>query len=152
MPRKPKNEPMTPDEMIEAGKQKRNSKIYRAESMELNSEAISESVTKALNQVKQNANRQKIDLEDYATVKLLTEQYFESCAVTATFPSMSSLAMSMGFTREAVYSFMRKRSGTDSAKFLTQVHDLMGDVLTENSLKGNSNAIASIFILKSMFG
>ena len=148
-----RNEPMTADEMIEAGKQKRaTSRIYKAEADEIKDEAISTSIANALNQLRRAEGRGKISLDDTATVKTFAEAYLESCAVSSCFPSMSGFALAMGHTRNSLYNYMEKKSETETGKFLMQLHDLFAQILSENSLKNNSNGIVSIFLLKSLFG
>lgn len=147
-----KRYPMTTEEMAVQAEQQRKSKIYKAESQEVSKEAISKSIRNALSEIKRNEGREKVNLNDFATVKAITESYLESCAVESCFPSMSGIAMSLGYTRRNLYYFMEKNSGTETARFLTQVHDLLADILSENSLKGNANNIASIFLLKALYG
>ena len=45
-----------------------------------------------------------------------------------------------------------KSAERETAKFLTQIDDLFADILSENSLKGNANNIAAIFLLKALYG
>ena len=151
--RKPKSEIMTTAEMIEAGKRKRAvSKIYKAESQEITDEAISKSVLNAISDLKRLEGRQRISLDDCEMVRAVAEAYLESCAVSSTFPSMSSLAMALGYSRQNLYHFMKEKGDTETGLFLTQLHDLFGNILAENSLRNNANNITAIFILKSLFG
>lgn len=151
MGRKPKNPPMTKAEMIEAGKQRRSTRVYKAETDSLKDESISKSVRNAINDIKRADGRKRIDLNDTVTVKAVVECYLESCAITSTLPSMTGIALALGFTRERIYGYMKKQD-TETSLFLHQVHDRMADILSENALRNNSNAIVSIFLLKSMFG
>ena len=150
--RKPKNEPMTKNEMIEAGQQSKGTKIYRAQSKEVTDKAIRESISNAIADVKRFDGRQKIQLENTKAVKAIAESYLESCAVNACFPSMTGLAMALGHTRTNLYIYMQKKQDDETAIFLTQFHDLLADILSENALKGNANNITAIFVLKALYG
>ncbi len=151
--RKPKNQPLTQTEMIEMTKQKRaTSKIYKAESDEIKDEAISNSVRNTLNEMRKAEKLEKINLDDTKTVKALAECYLESCAVTSSFPTVSALAVSLGYTRENLYHYMKKKPDSETGKFLIQLHDMFSNILAENSLRNNTNAVVSIFLLKSLFG
>ena len=153
MGRKPNGLPMTQTEMIEAGRQKRStSRIYRAEADEIKDEAISHSINHALQEIRRADTRKKVSLDDTATVKAFAEAYLESCAVASVFPSMASFAMSIGHTRENLYRYMERHPDSETGKFLIQLHDQFSTVLAENSLRNNSNAIVSIFLLKSLCG
>lgn len=72
--RKPKNEPMTKNEMIEAGQQSKGTRIYRAQSKEVTDKAIRESISNAIADVKRFDGRQKIQLEDTNAVKAIAER------------------------------------------------------------------------------
>ena len=147
-----KRSPMTTEEMIEQAEHHKKNRLYKAESQEISNEAISKSIRNAIAEVKRNEGREKINLEDSARVKAITEAYLETCAAQAVFPSMSGIAMSCGYTRRNLYYYMEKNPGTETGKFLIQVHDLLADIISENSLKGNANNIASIFLLKALYG
>ena len=47
---------------------------------------------------------------------------------------------------------MQKKQDDETAIFLTQFHDLLADILSENALKGNANNITAIFVLKALYG
>ena len=151
--RKPKSSPMTKTEMIESGqKQKKVSRVYKAESDAIKDEAISKSVSDALATLRKTDSRNQISLSDYPMVRAACEAYLEACILSSCFPSMSALAMALGYTRRNLYYFIEKNPDTESGKLLTQLHDMFANILTENSLRNNANNITAIFILKSMFG
>ena len=150
--RKPKNEPMTKDEMIEAGKQARRTKIYRAESKEITDNAIRQTIQSAIADIDCSNGKEKIRLEDLEKVKSIARDYLEACAFNSIFPTMTGLAMALGHTRTNLYIYMQKKPDDDTAVFLTQFHDKLADILAESALKGNANNIAAIFILKALYG
>ena len=149
---KPKRFPMTTEEMTAQVEQQKKSRLYKAESQEISKEAISKSIYNAIEEVERKEGREKINLENTAMVKSLTKSYLETCADKAVFPTMTGIALALGYTRRNLYYYMEKNPGTETAKFLTQIHDMLADILSENSLKGNANNIASIFLLKALYG
>lgn len=150
---KPKSEPMTTEMiLLEAERKRTTSKLYKAENQEISNVAISKSVRNAIKEIKRAENTSKISLDDVQAVKQITQAYLECCAVESCFPSMTGLSMALGHTRQSVYHHMKVHQNTESGQFLTQVHDLLADILSENALKGNANNITSIFLLKSLYG
>lgn len=153
MPRKPKSEPMTTEMMIVEAREKRaTSKLYKAENQQVSNEAISKSIRNALFNIKRAEHTIKVDLNDIESVRAVTGAYLESCAVESCFPSMTGLAMALGYTRRNLNYYMNNNHDTETGKFLIQVHDLLADILSENALKGNANNITSIFLLKALYG
>jgi len=149
--RKPKNPPMTQEEMTEVVQQKRSSRIYRAESQEIADQGISKSVINALSELKQADGRTKINMDDTNMVKSRIEAYLETCAVNSSLPSMTGIAMILGYTRTGLYLYMEKQN-TETSRYLQLVHDKLADILSENALKNNANNITAIFLLKSLYG
>ena len=151
MGRKPKNPPMSKAEVIEFGKKKRSPRIYKEQSDEVKNEAISKTVQQALVGLKQAECSQRIDINDLSAVRSIVELYLESCVMNSYNPTMTDIAMILGYTRMGLYSYMAKKD-TDTAKFLHMVHDKLADILAENALKNNVNNITAIFLLKSLYG
>lgn len=153
MGRKPKNTPMTQSEMIESGKHRQNtSKLYKAEAKQLSDEGIAKSVHKAIDIVNTSGSTGRISLDDTETVRSIIGVYLESCAMQSVIPSMTDIALCLGYTRRNIYYYMKNRKDTETGKFLIQVHDIIANTLADNALKGNVNNITAIFLLKSMYG
>ena len=149
----PKGEIMTMNEMIESQKQKKSSSsIYKVKALEATDNAISQTVTKALQEIALIDKGGKIDLENIGLVKAISKQYLRACADSSTFPTMSGLARVMGCSRQALEYWMKNKPTTDTAKWLEIMRDLFADVLSEGALRNNANPVVSIFILKSRFG
>ncbi len=151
MGRKPKNPPMTRAEVVEYGKKNRSTRIYKEQSDEVRNEAISKTVQHALVGLKQAENTERIDLNDITAVRSIVEVYLESCVMNSFNPTMTDIAMILGYTRMGLYAYMAKKD-TETAKFLHQVHDKLADILAENALKNNVNNITAIFLLKALYG
>lgn len=151
--RKPKNDPMTQDEIIEHVSNKRNSsKLYKAEVRQMSDDGIAKSVQKAIGIVKSADTTGRMNLEDTDRVKTIVGVYLETCANESVIPSMSDVAMCLGCTREALYYYMKRKGDTETGKFLRQMHDIIANTLADNALKGNVNNIVAIFLLKAMYG
>ena len=147
-----KRYPMTTEEMAVQVEQQKTSKIYKAESQQISEAAISRSIRNAIAEIESNEGRQKVSLDDSETVKALVKGYLDLCATKSVFPSMSGVSGALGYTTRAITIYMNKNPGTETGQFLHKVHDKLADVLAENSLKGNSNNIVSIFLLKALYG
>ena len=143
---------MSQEQMIEYGKQKRStSKIYKAQSLEITDEAISNTVRKGLAELVNADITNKINLSDIDMVKEVSIAYTRACADASCFPTMSGLARAMGCSRQALYHWMRKKD-SETGEWLTLCHNLYSDVLAELSLRNNCNPVVSIFLQKAMFG
>lgn len=151
--RKPKNDPLTEDQMIEYVSEKRNnSKLYKAEVRQMSDDGITKSVQKAIHIVKSADSTGRVNLEDTNKVKSIVGAYLETCAFESVIPSMTDIAMCLGHTRQNMYRYMRDRQDSETGKFLQQVHDIIANTLADNALKGNVNGIVSIFLLKALYG
>ena len=149
---KPKNAMMTPTEMIEMGKQNRKtSTIYKAESAQINDEAIAKTVMKGFAELANAERTQKIDLSDINLVKDISLEYIKACADSSSFPTLSGLARAMGVNRSTLYHWMRKKD-TETGQWLMLCHDLYSDVLAELTLRNNCNPVVGIFLQKAMYG
>ena len=97
------------DEMIsQAEQQRKSSKLYKAESQQISTEAITKSIRNAIFEVKRNEGREKVNPNDTETVKRIVEAYLDSCAVESCFPSLSCIAMALGSIQRNLYYFMEK--------------------------------------------
>ena len=146
-----KGEIMTPAEMVEMGRQKRNtSRIYKAESAQVNNEAISKSVMQGYMELA-NAGAYKIDLNNTDMVKEISLNYIKACAESSSFPSIAGLARAMGCDRRTLYNWMQRKDSKTS-EWLMICHDLFSDILSEAALKNNCNGIMAIFLQKAQYG
>ncbi len=149
---KPKGEIMSPNEMVEYGRQKRaTSSIYKAESAEINDKAISQTVLRGLAEIVNADSGTKIDLSNGEQVKAVSKAYIASCADASCLPSIAGLARAMGCDRTTLYQWMKRRD-TETGQWLMICHDLFSDLLAEVALKNNCNSIVSIFLQKAMYG
>jgi hypothetical protein len=141
-------------DMVAAEKAARGqSKLYRAQSMEISDERISESVETVLTELI-NAKDQgkRVSLSDTEAVKNYSLLYLQSCEMAASIPTMSGLARSMGFSRRAIYAFKQRNPKHPTSEWLELIHDGCADILAQNSLRNNCNSIVAIFLQKALYG
>lgn len=154
MPNKPKNPPQSYEEMTATGQERRqNSKIYRAESMELSEAKISDIVTLTAAELARLADTDEaISLFDTQEVKRRSILYLRACADTSSIPSFNALARSFGYSREGVNKFRREHPTHETSVWLEMVHDAIADTLADCALHNLSNSVVSIFSLKARDG
>ena len=143
----------TGEELEEVRPRKRGKPaIYKAESAELNKQAISELVTAAADGMDRIASSEKISLADAEAVKAMTRLYMRHCAQKSMLPTMSGLAGCLGCTRNAMYNFIKRHPDSETAIWLQDYSDRCGEIMMQAALSGNVQAIPAIFTAKSRYG
>lgn len=145
-----KNSPMPYTEMVAAGEQKKQNKLYRQETSEFSDQQISALVQRTAQEL--TGTSEKVSLTDTGRVKAVTVDYLMSCEATSTLPTMSGLARALGITRQAVYDCIGRHSPAATAEWFVRCHDAFSDMLTTASLRGTVQPVVSIFIQKAMYG
>lgn len=94
----------------------------------------------------------KVDLNNLEEVQLCTYNYFNACAAAEVYPSVMGLA-THGFkiSRQALNQYMLRNPNSETTEYINRVKDIMADILTNESLKGNANPVQAIFQLKNHF-
>ena len=96
--------------------------------------------------------RGRVDFYNFEEVVTRTEQYFEACERSGTFPSMMGLASrGFGAYRELVNKFMISHPEHPTSLYLMMVKENMADILTNASLHNHANVAQTIFQLKNHF-
>lgn len=96
--------------------------------------------------------RGRVDFYHTDEVIVRTEQYFEACEKSGTFPSMMGLASrGFGVYRQLVQDFMNKHPEHPTSIYLMMVKENMADILTNASLHNHANVAQTIFQLKNHF-
>lgn len=140
----------TVDEMMTAALEKKKSALYRRESAEFTDEQLAGLIHRATDDLMEAPP--KVNLADTARVKEITKQYLMACETASIVPSITGLANALGCTRAAIYDVINRRSPAETAEFFTRCHDTFSDLLSQSALRGATQPIASIFLLKSLFG
>lgn len=97
--------------------------------------------------------RGSVDFWNIDEIIVRTEQYFEACEISGTFPSLMGLcAKGFGTYRERLDTFIANHPDTPTAEYIGIVKELMADILTNASLRNKANVAQTIFQLKNHFG
>lgn len=148
-----KNLPQSYSEMVADGQEKKNNRLYRAESSDYIDGKLTELVNlKAAELAEVADTKRKVRLSDLEAVQERTILYIKSAAETATIPTFSGLARSCGLSTEALNLHMRKYPNDPVTEWLQIVHDQFADTLAEAAMKNLVNSIVSIFSLKARSG
>lgn len=140
-------------QMVEAGtEQKRQSKLYKAESAQFVDERLSALVGKTAAELATAAEAKPVSLADTELVKERTILYLKACEASSSFPSVAGLARSMGLSRQALYDCVWRRSPPSTAEWLELCRDSFSDILAEASLRNDCNNITAIFLQKALYG
>lgn len=145
-----KNSPMPYTEMVAAGEQKKQNKLYRQETSEFSDQQISALVQRTAPEL--TGTSEKISLTDTGRVKAVTVDYLKSCEDTSTLPTIAGLARALGISRQAVYDCIGRHSPAATAEWFTRCHDAFSDMLTQASLRGTVQPVVSIFVQRAMYG
>lgn len=138
------------EQMIAEEKQKKRSltSTYCETASEIKSDSIKNDLSFRISQLKKNQS--KCNLNSITDVKTRTIDYFTACTNAGIVPSVHGLCVhGYGYSRQYVYRFFGNNSGSETAIFFETVRDIICDIVTNESLKGNTNPVMSIFILKN---
>lgn len=140
-------------EMLDtAESQKKQSKLYRAQSAEFVDERLSSLIAKTAAELAEIADKEPVSLTDTQRVKERTMVYLRACEESSCIPSISGLAVSMGLSRQAVYDCIWRQSPKATAEWLELCRDTFSNVLAESSLRNDCNPVVSIFLQKAIYG
>ena len=115
-------------------------------------QALSQDIHFSLTAIQNTIARGHVDLFSIEDVYSRTVEYFEACEKAGRYPSLMGLySMGFGYNRSYIYTWMAKNPGTATTVFLQTVKEVIADILTNQSLKGNAQVIQAIFQLKNHF-
>lgn len=96
--------------------------------------------------------RGRVDLNNIDEVIVRTEQYFEACEKSGTFPSMMGLSSKgFGLYRDYIQAWTGNHPQSQTTEYLKMVKEIMADTLTNASLRNHANVAQTIFQLKNHF-
>lgn len=145
-----KNNTMGYNEIVGEELERKNTKIYKAQSSDFTDGKISELVRRTAEELAQISDGPPIDLSDVQAVRERTIIYLKACEEASTIPNIMGLARSMGISRTAFYKLIDR--GTATGKWFELCRDAFSDILSETALRNNCNAIVSIFLQKAVYG
>jgi len=148
----PKNPAQTEGEMLEDVKANKAEKShhYKVQGDMHRAEVLSALVKRSAQQLAQ-ADKRKIPLSDTEAVKAQAMLYLEVCGKAGAFPSIVGLSRALEYSRSSIYREIDERSFPATADYLELFRDTCSDILSESALTNNCNAIAAIFIQKSIY-
>ncbi len=129
-----------------------DNKLYKGQSEEVSGK-ISALVAEKMLLLADIVNRGKTNLKDLEEVQAVSIAYMESCRRSDTIPTFEGLCVSMGYSRQWIYAFIRTRKSDDPvANYLEEMRTLFADIMTTASLKRYVDCATTIFSLKNMTG
>lgn len=129
----------------------RNTRLYKAQADEHKGDALAVDIITKANALMEHRGR--VDFNNLEDVKAKTLSYFQACSVAKAYPTVMGLAVNgFGISRQALNQYMLKHPDTATTEFINRAKDVMADILTNESLYNNANAIQVIFQLKNHFG
>ena len=159
--RKGHAEAQTYDEMVadlterkegEIDPHRRGRPIYKAQSLDVQTEWLQQFVTQELSEVAQFATKEKVALEDLEDVQKRSMVYLRACAETGSFPTSLGLARALGYSDRALRYWRKNQAGTKTAQWLDMFNDTCANVLSQSALKNNANPAVAIFLNKALYG
>lgn len=145
---KPKNEIMSPAQMMEMQQERRmNSKIY---SRMADDGIVVHDIVAQLAEDLMNVP-EKCDLQDTATVKRLCQAYILTCGAAGTLPNKQGLARCLGMTRRNLDYFCAAHSDHPTAHFLEVLFDGFAEALNQAALAKAVDNVTSIFLSKAIY-
>lgn len=125
---------------------------YKAVSDEHKNEVLTADIMQRVQDLKQSKGKQRVDFNNLEDVEQRTYDYFEACAAAGVYPSVMGLAVhGFGISRQALNQYINAHPHTPQTDFILKAKDMMADILTNESLKNNANAVQVIFQLKNHF-
>jgi len=128
-------------------------RIYKAESDAFKKEALQADISRAISTLSKADT--KVDLSDESQVRERIISYLEACSLSGTYPTVQGLAsFGFGISRQALNQWRLRLGniGKPSAILIDQATEMIGDILTNESLHNNANPVQAIFQLKNSHG
>ena len=148
-----KSLPEMEEDMIQelaTGSEKKR-RIYKTETEEFKKEQLAVDMQSAIATISKGT-RVKVNLQDPEDVRQRISDYFTACGHTGRFPSVQGLASyGFGISRQALnqWRLRKENASTETARLIDIATDMIADILTNQSLHNNANAIMSLFQLKN---
>lgn len=130
---------------------KQGRRIYKAESMEIQTDAVQRFVGFKTEELKEGATKERVSLGDTEEVKKRTFIYLKACEESGTFPSSLGLARSIGYSDRALRNWRNKHPDTPTTQWLEIYNELCADILGQAALTNNANSIYAMFLSKALY-
>ena len=150
---KPKNYPMTFEQMTAYNEASKPKKLSRREYIESNKADISMLVGDLASRLEEKeTNKDKASLKDTERIKDISLEYIRSCTVTGTLPTITGVALACGYAYRSFRAFMVKNPDHETTKWLYELKDHFAELLNQASLGGDVAPVPAIFTLKANYG
>jgi len=149
---KAKNKPQTQNEMIKAAASSKDTRLYKAQTLEVSDERIRQTLERVNADLEHIRVSDLLSLNDTQRVYDSCIAYMKACEAAASMPQLTGLARSMGLTRQALWDFRKRNPEHKTTQILAIFQDAMHEVLTDNALQNNVNAVMAIFVSKAVYG
>ena len=136
-----------------AKKEKRSpkSRLYNEVSSELKAAALDTAIRQQQDLLKRSNANGRVDLNNLDEVRKSCEDYIESCRIAGIIPSVTGLAPSMGYSRQALTAYI-SHNNTPTAQYLDAVRSAMAAITEQAGLTRAASEAVSIFVLKNSAG
>lgn len=123
----------------------------RDQTLSVNAARVSALVDMAADDLMKVNAGEKVSLSDMGQVRATAERYLRDCAAAGTLPSVRGCAAQMGISRQAMYDAVKKRPGSEFAKWLEDFSDMCGELTMQAALEGTVAAVPAIFVAKARY-
>lgn len=127
------------------------SRLYNEVSSELKAQALDASIRQQQDLLKRANTNNRVDLSNFEEVRKSCEDYIESCRLAGVIPSVTGLAPSMGYSRQALTAYIAHNT-TPTAQYLDAVRSAMAAITEQAGLTRAASEAVSIFVLKNSAG
>lgn len=149
----PKSKPKPAEEYAaELNEKRRDPRLYKAQSDEHKGQMLSSDIQNKMAILQKVFARGKIDLYATEEVRAAIMEYLEACRLSGTYPSMEGLASYCGVSRQWMYQFIKEKPGHETTQLLSVYQTMVSDILQNQSLYRNCDAVSMIFLTKNMVG
>ena len=126
-------------------------RLYNEVSQEQKAQALDVAIAQQQELLNRVEHRGRVNLNDLTAVKAAVSDYIQSCRNAGVYPSMTALAPSMGYSRQALYLYMSQHD-TETTKYLDMVRSAMSAIVQQAGLTRVVDNAMAIFVLKNSAG
>ena len=150
---KRKNPLLTLDEMKDdLAKNGRHPKEYGTPAGKARADALVTDIAMARAALAGVYERGAVDLRNADEVRARTDEYFEACMATESYPSIIGLAVkAYGVSFDALRDQVKRHPDDESSQVIETARRMISDIIINQSLQGNAQPVASIFQLKNWY-
>ena len=126
-----------------------NSNNYPEAAAQQKKEALQTAIALQSELSSEVARRGRVDLNNLSEVKESSERFNEACKRAGVIPTFIGFSASMGYSRKAVYEYLRKNPQTPTASYIESMRTGWAAILAHMGLTRNASEPLTIFLLKN---